>query len=360
MCKTKHELIKKIIQIEPSFAKFRLEEEISDDVLEHELYNFYHNEKQIKKISSLLVFLNKNGKINDDKSKIYLKSLLDRNHYGFLCEIMSLSYLHENNINFNVEVEIQNNLILSKNNVNLDGYIDEFDIYFDIKGFGIQQYARESFNRLISKSFPNKFIMIDGNYDVSYEDIEAYAFTKKQEIICNLQNNNNFYIEELNWKISLSDREERSIHLSTGTINPYQEANNNKNFIFRKSSQFTKNSKFLLICAFDNQFNLTLTTNFAEQTDILTRALARRAFIEFSKSSTKANKLDKKCKDKYFLSQASQLLSGILFLNFYKNETWLYLNPNATHKLTRNNIEQLFNFELPIDMLIDDFEFDNY
>ncbi len=50
---------------------------------------------------------------------------------------------------FNVEIEIYSGKLLSKNNVILDGYIKEINAYFDVKGFGLQQYAKTIMDPII-------------------------------------------------------------------------------------------------------------------------------------------------------------------------------------------------------------------
>lgn len=60
------------------------------------------------------------------------------------------------------------------------------------------------------------------------------------------------------------------------------------------------------------------------------------------------------------LDQGSQLLSGLLFLNFANDHSWLFLNPRAVHPLKKDQVPQLFDFMLPHEMAIDDFAHDNY
>jgi len=358
--KKSHELVSKIIASEVCFNNLRLEEKIKNyDLIDYpELYNFAHNDKQLSNILALLSSLRMQSKIEDADTADYLSSLLThKTHYGFLCELLSLSYLQRNHVEFSVNVSVDENNVLSKNKVSLDGYIGEIDTFFDVKGFGIQEYAKINFIRLIEKYFPDSSVLINGSYDVSYYDVEKFAFRNKEKVVDDLMDTGRSSINELHWHIRLSNDKVRT---SEGTMTPYKEADNNKNFIFRKCSQFTTSSPFLLICTFDNQFNFNLVTNFTSHTDIMTRSLARRAFIEFQHSEKLATEIDPKCKTETTLSRASKSLSGILFIDAYNDKSWLYLNPNAKCKLDRYKLEQAFDFRFPYEMYFDGFMNDNY
>lgn len=358
--KESQELVSKIVGSEVCFHNLGIEEKVKNyNLIDYpELYNFAHNDKQITNILALLSNLKMNGKVDDADIANYIASLLThKTHYGFLCELLSLSYLQRNNVTFDVEVSVDEENVLSKSTVSLDGYIEEIDTFFDVKGFGIQEYAKSTFARHVEKYFPGSSVLINGSYDGSYEDVERFAFRNKAKVINDLRETGRSFIDELQWDIRVSNEKVRS---SIGKMNPYREAEENKNFIFRKCSQFTTGSPFLLICTFDNQFNCNLVLNFTSHTDIMTRSLARRAFVEFKQLQELAKNIDSKCKSDVTLSQASKSLSGILFIDAYNDKSWLYLNPNAYHKLDRHKLERAFDFQFPYEMHIDDFENDNY
>ncbi|MCY7297240.1 hypothetical protein [Alteromonas sp. a30] len=353
------ELTEKMYKLEPRLKSLGFSDSLTTTNLDNypELFNFAQDDEKITRILSLLFSLREGGKINESGIKTYLKSLLShKTHYGFLCELLTLSYLHRNHVDFDVEVEVSPHDNLSKNTISLDGKTKS-GVFFDIKGFGLQEYAKAQFSRLVEKEFPGHSVLINGKYDVSYNDIEKYAFPNTQRVISELKTSNRSQIEELYWDIRISNERIRS---SVGESSPYAEAENNKNFIFRKCSQFTTRDPFILICTFDNQFNTSLSINFSSHTDIMTRALSRRAFMEFKNSDEYATCLDKKCKSDIKLSTASKYLSGILFYDIHNEKSWFYLNPNAEHKIDRHKINCIFNFENPENMYTDDFSNDNY
>lgn len=357
--RTLYELRDKMHELEPRLKALGFTDTLTDiNLNDHpELFNFAQDNGKITRILSLLFSFREGGKISSNDINNYLKSLLShKTHYGFLCELLTLSYLHRNHVEFDVEVEVPPKDNLSKNVVSLDG-MTKSGVSFDVKGFGLQEYTKAQFSRLVEKEFPGYSVLINGKYDVSYNDIEKYAFPSRQRVISELKASNRSQIDELDWDIRISNER---IRFSAGESSPYAEAENNKNFFFRKCSQFTTKKPFILICAFDNQFNNNLVINFSSHTDIMTRSLSRRAFMEFKNSEKDATCLDKKCRNDVKLSTASKHLSGILFYDIYNDKSWLYLNPNAEHKLDRHKIDSMFNFETPEDILIDDFSNDNY
>ena len=90
------------------------------------------------------------------------------------------------------------------------------------------------------------------------------------------------------------------------------------------------------------------------------RALARRAFIQSANDATPATTLDAQAAPGVRVSDASRLLSALLFLNIDTGGGDLFLNPRATHRLTRDHVSQIFDFAEPVDLGIDDFAHDDY
>ena len=151
---TAHDLIDELKKMDQSIDDLTIKSKLTDFSLDElpELYNFSRNSKQIETILLLLRNLKSQNKINRKNITDYLVSLISKKtHYGFLCELLTLSYLQRNNVEIDVEVNINSSSILSKNSVAIDGYIEKIDTYFDVKGFGLQQYAKTAFERLIAK-----------------------------------------------------------------------------------------------------------------------------------------------------------------------------------------------------------------
>jgi len=114
-----------------------------------------------------------------------------------------------------------------------------------------------------------------------------------------------------------------------------------------------------LIFGFSYRLNPLLAINLNNSTMTALRALARRAFMQVTDDKTPVDKFDRRA-DKTPLNEASKLLSGILFVNFENDEAWLFLNPRAKHKLTRDHLDRIFDFMLLHIVYFDDFSHDDY
>jgi hypothetical protein len=187
---------------------------------------------------------------------------------------------------------------------------------------------------------------------------QSFAFRQLAAVTAALAQGGRYQIPQLGWMV----RAERPKLVMTGikTTNPYALAEENRYYPFKTAGQFTRHSPFMLIFAYEAQFNSPLFTNFAASTEITLRSLARRAFMQFSNDATPATSFDAKVAAGARLSEASRLLSALLFINIDAGEAQLFLNPRATHRLTRNNVKQLFDFAEPPDLALDDFSHDHY
>ena len=100
-----------------------------------------------------------------------------------------------------------------------------------------------------------------------------------------------------------------------------------------------------------------------------TRALARRAFIQFSTNPAPLTSIAKGVPEDVTIADASRLLSAIFFINVFPEDaaagtpsllpSWLYLNPRATHRLSPISVAH-FRAPNPNRIYIDDFSNDDY
>jgi len=88
--------------------------------------------------------------------------------------------------------------------------------------------------------------------------------------------------------------------------------------------------------------------------------MARRTFVQLSTDASPLRNYDAQTSQGTSVAEASKLISGLLFLNLQEDGGWLFLNPRATHPLTRYDIEQVFDFRIPSGLAIDDFAYDDY
>jgi hypothetical protein len=152
----------------------------------------------------------------------------------------------------------------------------------------------------------------------------------------------------------------RRVSISVHTSDPYRLAEANRYFPFKTAGQFVRNSPFILVFAYAAQFNPTLFLNYASSTDSTLRSLARRIFFQLTNDQTPAVQFDHKVAPGVTVADAAQLISGLMFINLDSDETWLFLNPRARHRLTKDHVHQMFDFHEPVHLGVDDFANDDY
>ena len=151
---------------------------------------------------------------------------------------------------------------------------------------------------------------------------------------------------------------------------PYYLAKENALYPFRYAKQFTRNTPFILIFVVHSWFNaLSIHNDFAGEDTKLTRSLARRAFMQFSNDPRSIQTVCGGAVANVTMAEASRLLSAIFFVNVWPSDadpsidylmpSWLYINPRATHRLTRWRLG-FFRASNPNGTYIDDFADDDY
>jgi hypothetical protein len=160
------------------------------------------------------------------------------------------------------------------------------------------------------------------------------------------------------------------VTVSMRHADPYCLAKENALLPFKYAKQFTRNKPFILIFVVHPWFNAgSIHIDFAGVDTAFTRSLARRAFMQFSTDSTCLNSICPDVPSGVTLADASRLLSAIFFVNVWPLEadptitrpmpSWLYLNPRATHRLTRGYLNP-FRANNRLGTYIDDFADDDY
>lgn len=350
---TIHSLIRELEKVSPKLASLDLCSTIQDGQIEAERFEFANNGDEIALVGRALEHLPAPGAA---LRKMMTDLLSQQNFYGQLCEFAVYDWLRRNDAGFQVQVPLTGSEVLNPNGTDLDGLFEGRDVYFDIKGFGFEAYVREKFRAKLSSMVNGGRILIEGARDNSVKDIEG-AFRKLKGLAAELQQNGIAKIPELDWTLRASTS---PLTMELGTADPYRTAEENWYYPFKTSRQFHRTSAFLLVFAFSPRFNGLMSVDFDGSTGVFLRSLARRAFLQTKGDATPISNFDSAADPTVTLDQASQLLSGLLFLNFANDNAWLFLNPRAVHPLKKDRVPQLFDFMLPREMSIDDFFHDNY
>lgn len=353
-----HALIKELEHRSAQIAAMELSTKIQDEPLTGKLINLANSPADLDRMSRAVQSLTKAGMTPADAERNVLLLVSERHFYGAYCELAAYEWLDRHDVAFKAQVPLTGQDVINPNGCTIDGRIEVVESYFDIKGFGFQAYVMETFRDRLKSYLSGLDVVIDGPSDVAVRDIEAYAFGKLNALRVSLASGGIESIKELGWTIRA--QHPRSITISTSTQDPYRLAQENCYYPFKTASQFTRGAPFFLVFPYAAQFNTWLAENFAGSTDITLRALARRAFLQMSTDASPVQKYDSQASPGTSVAQAAKLISGLLFVNLESDAGWFFLNPRATHPLTRYSIEQIFDFTAPKGMGIDDFAYDDY
>ncbi len=350
---TIHSLIKELEKESAKISALYLCSTIQDEQIEGERFNFASDRDEIALVGRAAENLPVS---QPDLRKIMTDLLSEQNFYGQLCELAAYDWLRRSDAAFRVQIAQSGADVLNPNGTDLDGMFVGRDVYFDIKGFGFEAYVREKFRAKLSGMVNKGRILIDSTCDNSVKDIEG-AFRQLKDLTAELQKAGVAKIPKLSWTLRTSTS---PLTVETNTADPYWIAEENWYYPFKTSRQFHRNSAFVLIFVFSPRLNGLMSVNFTGSTDVVLRSLARRAFLQTKGDTTPVTKFDSGADPAVTLDRASQLLSGLLFLNFTNERAWLFLNPRAQHPLKKDHVPELFDFMLPQGMSVDDFAHDNY
>lgn len=333
---------------------------LSDAELDEHPFNLASNSDKLDAICATIDHLIENCGLATSEAKSLIRNLTSqRNFYGSYCELRAYGWLQCHGVKFRTQIQLSAVDVLNPHGCKIDGRINIPSIYFDIKAFGFQEYVAEVFRSSLEALLPGMTVTIDGSMDNDVSDINSHAFGTIQSLAATMKNGGVHKIPQLHWTIHVGKPEPVSV--STQEINPYRLAEENRYYPFKGARQFTRNKSFLLIFPYSAAFNRMLGQNFTGSTEITLRSLARRAFMQLSHDQTSARKFDKSVAPNVTIANASKLLSGLLFIDLDKEAAgWLFLNPRATHNLSKDSMDQVFDFNWPQSLSFDDFSYDNY
>ena len=144
-------------------------------------------------------------------------------------------------------------------------------------------------------------------------------------------------------------------------------------YVFGFAEQFARHKPFILFLAHHPWLGgLSLNTDFASFAWTYMRALARRTFIQFLDDDSPLRPDDKSALFGVTKGYASQLISGIGFLNVShipprQSEALnpagprlrLFINPNAINPVPELTVDAM-HWDQPGSVVVDDFRHDNY
>jgi hypothetical protein len=359
MLKTLHLLIGELERRSSCITAMKLASSLPDVGLTGKLINLANTPRDLDRVSRAIEALISNAGLSVTDANAALRNLLvERSFYGQYCELGAYEWLHRHNVAFDAQAGLTGHEVLNPNGCTIDGRLKRLDAYFDVKAMGFQAYVAEMFKHQLASRLPRFTVIIDGAMDVGVKDIERHAFTQLDALAKKLSGGGTENISQLGWTVRVAPQ--RDLTATVHTIDPYRLAQENRYYPFKTAGQFVRTAPFTLVFTYAAQFNHALFLNFSSSTNVTLRALARRAFFQLTNDATPATQFDNQVAKGISVADAAHLLSGLLFINLDNDEACYFLNPRATHPLTRSHIERMFDFAVPVGLGVDDFAFDNY
>ncbi len=356
---TLHVLIRALEARSPVITRMDLTTVLQDAAISGALLNLANQPEDLDRSARAVeVLVNKGGVQFQDAEANVRNLVTERHFYGSFCELGAYDWLDRHDMRFAAQVTLTGQEVLNPYGCTIDGRFAARDGYFDIKGLGFQAYVADQFRVTLAKQLSGLDVTIDGSMDVSVKDIETFAFSRLPMLRVALAGGGIENIRELNWTIRAAPPQ--TITTSVQTIDAYQLAEKNRYYPFKTAGQFARNAPFVLIFAYAAQFNHSLSLNFGNSTTVTLRSMARRAFFQLTSDTTPAIQFDDQLDSGVTVGDAARLLSGLMFINLDNDESRLFLNPRATHRIMRSHVQQLFDFFPMPNLGIDDFAHDDY
>jgi hypothetical protein len=292
-----------------------------------------------------------------------LCNLLQRNTYGAFTELAGCDWLNRCYTKFDPQVRMTPTDVLGVNGSTVDGKMWAGP-YFDIKAFGFTGRVAQRLQERLQQEFPNEQIVISGSWDLALATFQQ-LIQDAPSIAAQLRAARYFKHGPLEIHVC----QKQPVTVSARVIEPYRVAHQNAKGVFEDAQQFTRNSPFVVLYVIHPWFNAGVIYNdFAGVDTMLTRSLARRAFMQFSQDLTPLADVCDSAAPGTTMQDAARLLSGIFFVNVWPQDagdakrrypSWLYLNPRATHRMSLSSLS-LFRSENLQGTHMEDFAHDDY
>lgn len=260
---------------------------------------------------------------------------------------------------------------MGKQEANLDGYINEFGLYFDIKVLkdNVAEILEGIYKEL--QATHQGLLNITAEYDlgVSYTILQIHRNHLRTELLTALdggrkpQHLQSKIIPDLSFVLTWK----KAVSTAVRTYDPFLHAKNHHKNIFIYANKFLKKRPTLIVLVTFPWYNQVLN---GKNNDVFLRSYARRVFCQYIKDTTLFSTISPGFTGTETIYDISTYLSGIVFLEdntilsdkpeSTNVKSSVYLNPNAKNKLpsygsmTSGYLQKICNNSF------DNFEEDNY
>jgi|JI7StandDraft_1071085.scaffolds.fasta_scaffold12590_3 hypothetical protein len=285
--------------------------------------------------------------------------------YGELAAIDFLNRVHLHYSSSPVETEIDLStsetfvsILNPKAVCNVDGFISDLNLYFEVKSLmdisnnmldDILRKVREKYNAIVS---PDRSSVFD------YKTLAHVKVAVQKELENALANGATYLESQIVSGLSFRIGWPPAVVVTSTTVDPFEMAEHRYSGVFDWSYKFLHSKPFLLVITVPPWSN-PYHSSFLDMNMVFYRSLCRRVFCQYKNC-------DFNSEFNIQMFELSKAIGGILFLEIDDNlssepkkhiESFLYLNPNATHQLD-GRFRHFITYAQK--GFLDDFRHDNY
>lgn len=344
-------------------ADMSLDKRIKDADLVKDAFNLANHEEHTRLVVRAVENLLLAQASSLENVTILLADIISRDTYGKFSELAAYEWLLRCDLKLTTQVAVPSTEVLGRNDTVLDGLIDVLGIHFDIKAFGLHGRLADRLKERLERELAGERVLVENSWDLAVDQFSE-LIADAPKIAAELRQKRFKHFGPLHIRIEPP----RPVSVSSRTLSPYLLAKENASYPFRSADQFTTKAPFILIFVVHPWLNQSAIFNdFGGADTTFTRALARRAFMQFTHDSQPLNSLCKKVGGEVTFSDAAKLLSAIFFLNVWPEDadlarrtmpSCIYLNPRASHPLSHGQAT-LFR-PANTDVLVENFAYDDY
>ena len=307
----------------------------------------------------------------------------EKNWEGAFAELAAYDYLNQRLMNLETSIykPIKPNVTLGKTKTfalelggsaaNLDGFIKDLSLYFDVKCFKANVTdILEGIYKELKLHFGRTDFHISAEYalDISYEDFQEKRNKLLQELKSSITPSkttffNSLIMPNLSYRILWI----AGIQTAERTYNAFSHAENFHRLLFKYANKFVKKKPTIIVLVVFPWYN-SVVTNFTNDNCKFYRALSRRVFCQYKHDKAKFKTFNSKFTGRHTIHKVSNYLSGIIFLednticskvhDDTNVKSYIYLNPNAVNPVAKSlSIEFILGLNYTD---FDDFDYDNY
>ena len=230
----------------------------------------------------------------------------------------------------------------NRSNTNADGYIPEYDVYFDIKR--LADISRQLFDDIIRKAIEktgvsNYLIAAEYNIDSDYRDYESNYRELLNELCTELKTNHSTYQSKVcNVLFRITDK---GIVGTTSSYNSEIHAKHILHQMFKYSDKFLLDKPFFLVMVLFPWYN-NIITEFSGMNKKFYENLSDSFFNGYKGKSDLMNTLLPTYLGNETIFEVTRKVTGIIYIedksilgdggNQTQTSTFVYLNSNADNK----------------------------